>query len=86
MEDYLMADYCWTAVGLQRKKVITAFNSVKLPNEIQKETRLNFGNVSRVLRDMVDRGLAERLDFEEKYRLYRLTEKGEAIKSKIDGT
>jgi len=86
MEDDFLADYCWTAVGSQRRKVITVFNSERLPNQIQKETNLNFCNVSRVLKGMVERGLIERLDFEEKYRLYKLTEKGEAIKNKIDST
>jgi len=83
LESHLLADYCWIMVGSQRRKIMGALNSEKLPNEIQKETGIRFCNVSRILKSMVKRELIERLDIEERYRLYRLTDKGYEVKNRI---
>lgn len=83
MESHLLADFCWVMAGSQRKKIIKVLNSEKIPSQIQKETGIQFCNVSRVLKSMVERELVECLSFEEKYRLYRLTSKGYQIKNKI---
>jgi hypothetical protein len=81
-ENYL-ADYCWVIVGSQRRKVITTFGYERIPSQIQKETGISFCNVSRVLHDMVDRGLVECIELEERHRLYRLTGRGTQVTNKI---
>ncbi len=81
----LLSDYCWVMVGSQRRKIMNCLSSEKLPSQVKKETGLPFSNVSRVLAEMVEKELVQRLGTEERFRLYSLTEKGNLVRLRMKG-
>ncbi|MCW8966807.1 MAG: hypothetical protein OQK82_09020 [Candidatus Pacearchaeota archaeon] len=84
MDKQLIKDYSWIVSGSQRLKILNILNKVRTPKEISTETKLKFSNVSDVLTAMVKRNIIECLNPKNHTgRLYKLTKKGEKIKSQI---
>jgi len=71
----MLAAYCWVLVGSQRRRILVQLNSVKLPSQICKDTGISDCNVSRVLKELVKRGLVSKTAVEDR-NLYKATDKG----------
>ncbi len=80
MDEKILELYSWVLLGSQRVKVVKALNVPKTPMLIRKETQLNFGNVSNVLKVLSEKGIVVCLNPDSHLgKLYKLTEIGEKI-------
>nr|MBI4156492.1 ArsR family transcriptional regulator [Candidatus Woesearchaeota archaeon] len=67
-----------------RKKVFLKLDKPIMPSKIAKELEIRLTHITRELRFLKERGLAECLNPKEKTgRLYQLTKKGELLKKKM---
>ena len=80
MKKEILSDYSWVIRGSQRILILNALKTAQTPNQIQKETKLKFSNVSDGLKKMVEKNIVVCLNPDERMgRIYKLTEKGEEI-------
>lgn len=76
--------YAWVVRGSQRRKVLLALEDRMIPTQVKEKTELALNNVSDILRSFEERGLAKCVNPTERVgRLYELTKKGQAIKTKV---
>ena len=77
-------DYSYVMRGQQRKKVLLILDGPALVSEIKGKTNLSLAETSRVLRGLVEQGLAECKNPEDHLgRVYGLTDKGYNLQKKI---
>ncbi|MBI2451770.1 MarR family transcriptional regulator [Candidatus Pacearchaeota archaeon] len=70
--------------GERRKAVLLCLDKPKIPKEIADSCKVSIHNVSKSLRELVDRGLIICKNPEDKfYRFYELTKKGKQILKEI---
>ena len=78
-------DYAWVIRGTQRKKVISAINSPKIPTQIKDTAKLSLNNVSDILREFRKKKIVQCINPEDKTgRIYKLTSKGMKIKEMVE--
>ena len=76
--------YSWVLRGSQRRKVLGVMDKPKTPTIVKEETNIKVSNVSDVLREMEDKGLAKCLNPKDrKGRLYSLTKKGFKVREEV---
>ncbi len=84
MEKTDVETYSWILRGSQRRKILKAMDKPKTPTIVQEETKIKVSNVSDVLREMEDKGLATCLNPKDKKgRLYTLTKKGFKVREGV---
>lgn len=84
MDKELLKLYSWVLAGSQRTKVIKNLEVPKTPMLIQKETKLNFGNVSNVLKSLREKNLVILLNPEDHLgKIYQLSELGEKVLNEV---
>ncbi len=70
--------------GRQRRRVLEALNKPKLPSELKQEAGMSLTNLSKTLKSLEDKGMAECLTPGNKTgRVYALTEKGRAVREEM---
>jgi len=76
--------YSWVIRGKQRRNIIKYIKDTDTPTQISAKSGYSLNNTSRVLNEFISKGIAKCLNPKQKTgRLYVLTNKGKAIKSKI---
>jgi len=66
--------------GERRKTILLCLDKPKIPKEMAKENNISIHNISKTLRELVDRGLIKCINPKDKfYRFYQLTKKGKEI-------
>lgn len=69
----------------QRRKILLALRSPATPSKLSKETGMYLTHVSRALRELTEKGLAECLTPKERVeKYYRITALGENVLKKIN--
>jgi predicted transcriptional regulator len=77
--------YSYVMRGKQRRKVHAVLDGPQLVSRIAKKTSLSLAETSRVLRGLVEQGLAECKNPEDHLgRVYGLTKEGYEIQKKIE--
>ena len=78
--------YAYVISSSYRQRTLkTLDGEVKVPSEIAKDAGIKVNHISKTLKELKDKELVECINPEvRKGRLYRLTEKGEAISKNID--
>lgn len=81
MDDELLKKYAYVISSTHRVKVMNGLNGdIITPTQISKKIGLESKYVSKVLRELKEKGLAECINEEyRKGRLYRLTSDGEGV-------
>ena len=71
--------------GERRKKILSCLNKPKIPKEIAIECKVSIHNVSKSLKELVDKKLIICKNKEDKfYRFYGLTKKGKEMIKKLN--
>ena len=77
-------NYSYIMRGKQRRKVLNVLDGPALVSQIRKKADLSLAETSRVIRSLVEQGLAECKNPEDHLgRVYGLTDKGYRIQKKI---
>ena len=70
--------------GERRKVILLCLDEPKIPKEIASECNVSIHNVSKSLKELVDKGLIRCKNKEDKFfRFYELTKKGRELKKDI---
>ena len=70
--------------GKRRKAILLCLNKPKIPKEIAEECKVSIHNVSKSLRELVNKGLIVCKNPQDKfYRFYEVTNKGKKIKQLV---
>lgn len=73
--------------GERRKAILLCLNKPMIPKEIANSCNVSIHNVSKSLRELVDRGLIICKNPNDKfYRFYELTKKGKEMLKELDKT
>jgi len=73
--------------GERRKAILICLNKPMIPKEIADKCNVSIHNVSKSLKELVDRGLIVCKNPQDKfYRFYELTKKGREILKELDKT
>ena len=73
--------------GERRKAILLCLNKPMIPKEIADKCNVSIHNVSKSLKELVDRGLIVCKNPQDKfYRFYELTKKGREILKELDKT
>lgn len=73
--------------GERRKAILLCLNKPMIPKEIADSCKVSIHNVSKSLKELVDRGLIVCKNPNDKfYRFYELTNKGREILKELDKT
>jgi len=79
-------DYSYVIRGKNRKLVLLALETQKMPTQVAKELKINLPHISRALKELELRGLAKCLTPSERVgRLYILTKEGKEVLKKVKG-
>lgn len=82
MEDYSLLSFILR--GERRKLILLTLEKPKIPKEIAESCKVSIHNVSKSLKELVDRGLIKCENPKDKfYRFYSLTDKGKSLREKI---
>ena len=82
MVDYALLSFILR--GERRKAILLCLEKPKIPKEIADLCKISIHNVSKSLKELVDRGLIKCENPKDKfYRFYSLTAKGKELKEKI---
>lgn len=85
MDKDLLELYTWILAGSQRVKIIKVLDKPKTPLIIKKETDLDFGNVSNILKLFKDKGIVDIANPNSHLgRLYYLTEIGKELLKEVN--
>jgi len=82
MVDYSLISFVLR--GERRKAILQCLDKPKIPKEIAEKCNVSIHNVSKSLRELVDRGLIKCETPKDKfYRFYSLTDKGKKIRKAL---
>ena len=86
MDDETLKKYAYVNISSYRKKAVKSLNDdMKIPTQLAADTGIRRIHISKVLRELKEKGVVECINEEAKRgRLYRLTKVGEDIADKID--
>ena len=86
LSDEMLTEISYVKISKYRTKVMMSLDGeVKIPSQIAKDANIYQNHISNTLRQLKDHNLVECINPEvKKGRLYRLTDKGENIISKIN--
>ena len=83
MVDYSLLSFILR--GERRKIILLCLDKPKIPKEIANECKISIHNVSKSLKELMDKGLIKCENPEDKfYRFYSLTEKGKKMKKEVE--
>lgn len=85
MDDEVLKLYGYVIISTYRYKTVESLKEdVKTPTQISSETGIRSNHISKVLKELKEKGIAECINEDyKKGRLYRLTEVGNEIAKKI---
>ena len=86
LSDEILTEMSYVNISTYRTKVMKCLDGeVKMPSEIAKDSGIRNNHISKVLSELKAHELAECINPEvRKGRLYRLTDKGDAIVKNLD--
>jgi len=80
----LFHDYAFVVNGKKRKEVVKLLASPRTPTELAKLLKVHANVITRILKDLANRQLAEYHELSGKKKTYSLTKRGELARQVLD--